>query len=186
MKDFAGFHLNGTQTEKNLQAALGGEALARSQYAFFAEQALAEGHESIADLYRRMETNELMHCKIWYQYLHGGIYPTMVNVQNAVQGEMMESQKMYPDFARVAREEGFEEIAEMFDSIGAIEHSHANVFLQALSTLTQRNAGITHVPDTMPKDEYRCMFCGATFEYAPEYCPVCDAMDAFELVNDFI
>ena len=98
--------LKGTRTEQNIKAALAGESIARNKYTYFAEQARKEGQSEIAELFERMAGNESIHAKIWYTNLHGPIQGNMQNLRNAATGEFEEWSNMYPEFARVAREEG--------------------------------------------------------------------------------
>ncbi len=178
----------GTQTEKNLRAALAGESIARNKYTFFADQARQEGKTEIVELFERMAQNETAHAKIWYQLLNGR-KSSDANLQEAAAGEYGEWRSMYPDFARQARKDGFEELAEMFQKVAAIEQEHECQFLMAYAKLfsTQQSASeqkkiqeeIRKKAKTS-KPGYRCAFCGAVFETRPDVCNVCQAIGAFE------
>lgn len=182
--------IKGTRTEQNLLAAFSGESMARNKYLFFAEKAQQEGHHEIAELFRKMAQNEAIHGKLLLQKLDG-LKDTSANLQTAIKGEYSEWNSMYPDFADVAREEGFEEIAELFESIGKIEQNHEFTFMQALVELTKANQMASHShlakelkqKRTVEVQGYRCTFCGAMFEEYHDVCSVCQAIGAFEPAN---
>lgn len=176
-------NIKGTQTEKNLWAAFSGESMARNKYLFFAEQARKEGNTEVADLFERMAQNEGIHGKMLFQRLNG-VKDSATNLQGAIAGEYGEWTSMYPDFAKKAREEGFEEIAMLFDNIAKIEKDHEFRFMTALSKLYAKDKTPS---EEAPKKErtvtatgYRCIFCGAIFEEHPDVCSVCEAIGSFE------
>ncbi len=180
--------LKGSRTEENLLAAFSGESMARNKYLFFAEKAEQEGHPEVAELFNKMAQNEGMHGKLLYQRLKG-IGSSAANLMEAMQGEYGEWTNMYPSFAKVAREEGFEEVAVLFDSIAKIERDHEFRFLSALSQLNGGKAApaASAAPTAEEKQTevvtvsgYRCMFCGATYEERPDVCGVCQAIGSFE------
>lgn len=186
-------NLKGTETEKNLKAALAGESMARNKYTYFATTARAEGHDDIADLYEKMADNEKEHAKVWFRMLNDGFGTTETNLIASAKGENGEWFEMYPSFAKTAREEGFEELAEMFERVAAIECSHEKRFMEEYMLL--KKGGKT--PTAAAKEEamakivaqkagYRCMFCGHeevnNGQEAPTVCPVCQAIGAFEAV----
>lgn len=176
----------GTQTEKNLQAAFSGESMARNKYTFFAEKARQEKQEEVAELFEKMSQNESIHGKLLYKLLHDGIGDTKANLTDAMNGEYGEWTSMYPDFAKTAREEGFTEVAELFDKIAAIEKDHELRFLKALAKLTSTGRDqevkkeVKDGPRMVTVEGYRCMFCGATYEKRPDVCNVCGAIGALE------
>ena len=179
-------NLKGTRTEQNLLAAFSGESMARNKYLFFAEKARQEGHQEIAELFEAMAQNEGVHGRLLLQQL-SGIGSSAANLQQAIQGEYGEWSSMYPSFAQVAREEGFEEIGTLFDQISKIEKDHEFRFLTAFSKLMSQNQAAPQAveqkkerPHTVTIHGYRCIFCGATFEKCPDVCPVCQAIGAFE------
>lgn len=183
--------LKGTRTEQNLLAAFQGESMARNKYLFFAEKARAENHPEIAEIFERLAKNEGMHGKLLYQNLFG-IKGTLDNLQNAAQGEYGEWSSMYPDFARVAREEGYDDIADLFEGVAKIEKNHEYQFMSTLAQLQsgQRAASseapapeVPKAPKTVQAEGYRCMFCGAIFEKRPDVCSVCHAIGSFEPVT---
>lgn len=176
--------LKNTKTEANLKASLTGESLARSKYAFYEEMARKEGQDTIAQLFRQMIQNETYHAKIWYTLLNGPIANSESNIMDAANGENSEWRSMYPDFAAVAREEGFEDIADLFEKVAAIEKNHEEAFLRALIRLkTSASAAAEQeaAPEAAnPQSGYRCMFCGAVRKEPLNVCDVCEAIGAFE------
>ena len=106
-------NLKGSRTEQNLQAAFSGESMARNKYLFFADKAHKEGHEDIAELFTGLAQNEGAHGRLLYEKLTG-IGTSAENLQTAIKGEYGEWSSMYPDFAKIAREEGFDDIAQLF------------------------------------------------------------------------
>ena len=128
--------LEGTQTEKNLQAAFAGESQAHTKYAYYASVAKKEGWTSFADLFLETSKNEDEHAELWFKYLHGGSVPdTATNITDAATGEHYENTEMYPEFAKVAREEGFPEIAAKFELVSAVEARHEKRYKQMLESL---------------------------------------------------
>ena len=114
--------LKGTKTEKNLMAAFAGESEARNKYTYYASKAKKDGYVQIAALFEETAANEKEHAKIWFKLLHdGAVGPTAENLEDAAQGENYEWTDMYPSFAKEAREEGFEQIAALFEAVAAIE-----------------------------------------------------------------
>ena len=174
--------LQGSQTEKNLKTALAGESLARNKYTFFAAKAKKEGHPEIAELFEKMAVNESTHAKLLYISLYGNIGDSLSNLKIAASGENDEWMTMYPDFAKIAREEGFPELASLFERIAEIEKDHEKRFLAAMLKLMQKNKQET-VAESQPVKTvagHRCMFCGASFAQRPDVCSVCGAIDSFE------
>lgn len=178
--------LKGTRTEQNLLAAFSGESMARNKYLFYADKARQEGHEDVAELFESMAKNEGIHGKLLYQRLKG-VGTSGENLQDAIQGEYGEWSSMYPNFAQIAREEGFPDVATLFEGISKIEKDHEFRFLTALTQLKASSASqvpdapkIPTPPRTVEVRGYRCQFCGATFEERPDVCPVCEAIGSFE------
>lgn len=174
--------LKGTKTEANLWAAFAGESQARTKYTFYASKAKKEGYEQIAKFFEETANNEKEHAKIWYKLLHGGsIGSTMENLQDAANGEHYEWTDMYANFAKVAREEGFERIAFLFEAVGKIEKEHEARYLTLLNNIKEDKV--------FKKDDkvvWQCRNCGYIHEgdKAPDKCPVCDHPQAyFELYN---
>lgn len=176
--------IKGTQTEKNMRAAFAGESQARNKYSFYEEQARKEGCEDVAKIFERMGKNEMMHARIWYKILNEGIGETSSNLQDAARGENGEWRSMYPNFAKKAREEGLDEIADMFERVAAIEEDHERTFLKALISMSKKSEPAEEIRERVKTFKqvpvYRCMFCGAVFEETLDVCPVCEAIGSFE------
>jgi rubrerythrin len=182
----------GSRTEQNLLAAFSGESMARNKYLFFAEKARQEQHPEVAELFEQMAQNEGIHGRLLYQRLKG-VGSSAANLQEAIQGEYGEWSSMYPSFAQIAREEGFEEVGMLFDQISKIEKDHEFRFLAALAKLNSSGGektaapavsapkpAVSAAPRTVTVQGYRCMFCGATYENRPDVCHVCQAIGSFE------
>ena len=117
--------LKGSKTEQNLMTAFAGESQARNKYSYYASQAKKDGYVQIAEIFEETAANEKEHAKLWFKLLHDGAVPkTEENLLDAANGENFEWTEMYAEFAKVAREEGFEEIAVLFEGVGAIEKEH--------------------------------------------------------------
>ena len=171
----------GTKTEKNLLTALNGESLARNRYTFYSEAARQKGLTEVADLFDRMGRNETAHASIWFKLLNDGIGDTASNIQDAANNENTEWRNMYPQFAETAADEGFEDIADMFRKVAAIEKDHEREFLMSLIGLTKKTRSQdAKEPEMIKVPAYRCMFCGAVYEDKKHICPVCQAQDSFE------
>ena len=164
-------NLKGTKTEVNLQAAFAGESQARNKYTYYASKAKKDGFEQIASLFLETAENEKEHAKIWYKLLNDGIDSTEKNLEAAAAGENYEWTDMYATFAREAREEGFEEIAALFEGVAAIEKAHEARFLALLKNLRE-GLVFSKDGDTI----WQCRNCGHIVigKQAPEVCPVCN------------
>lgn len=171
-----------SKTAENLRKALAGESIARNKYTYFAQAARANGHNDVADAFEQMAKNEMMHAKFWFEQLYGKPEDTAKCIAQAAQGEYGEWHDMYPDFARQAREEGFEELAVMFEKVADIERTHENRFLTLLAKQDTVSAAAKPQPK-QKKEGYRCQFCGAIFENRPDVCDTCGAIGAFEYVE---
>ncbi|RLA86933.1 MAG: rubrerythrin family protein [Deltaproteobacteria bacterium] len=180
--------LKGTQTEKNLLTAFAGESQARNRYSFFASQARKEGYEQIAAIFAETAENEKEHAKRLFKSLEGGevqiqasfpagvIGDTASNLEAAAKGENYEHTQMYPEFARVARKEGFPEIAAAFEAIAVAEREHERRYRALLENIRE---GKVFRKDRPVK--WRCRNCGYVHEgtEAPERCPSCDHPRAY-------
>lgn len=176
-------NVKGSQTEKNLMTAFSGESMARNKYTFFAEKAREESLEETAQLFEQMAKNESTHGKLLYNAVHGKIRSSLENLNEAMGGEYKEWTSMYPDFAKKAQEEGFDEIADLFKRIAAIEKDHEHQFLMALADLTiagQKQAPEEKAIHTVTVSGFRCMFCGAAYETRADVCSLCGAIGSFE------
>ena len=161
--------LKGTRTEQNLRAAFSGESEARNKYTYFASVAKKEGYNQIAAIFEETAGNEKEHAKMWFKLLKG-IGDTKANLVSAAGGENYEWTQMYPEFARVAREEGFDEIAGMFERVAEVEKEHEERYKKLLSNV---EGGKVFISDDVVL--WQCTNCGAIVigKEAPEVCPVC-------------
>ena len=169
--------LKGTKTEKNLTEAFAGESQARNKYTYFASKAKKDGYEQIAALFSETAENEKEHAKIWFKLLCGGeIAKTADNLKAAAAGERGEWTEMYKRMAAEAREEGFDDIAFLFDSVGKIEKEHEQRYLKLL-----KNIEDSSVFAKKEKSVWICRNCGhiADAESAPQLCPVCKHPQAY-------
>ena len=160
---------SGSQTEKNLEAAFAGESQARNKYTYFASVAKKQGFEQIADLFLKTADNEKEHAKMWFKELNG-IGDTAENLLAAAEGENYEWTDMYSEFAKVAREEGFEQIAALFEGVAAIEKEHEERYRRLITNIEQ-GVVFSKDGDTI----WQCRNCGhiCIGKEAPEVCPVC-------------
>jgi len=164
-------NLKGTKTEKNLMEAFAGESQARNKYTYFASKAKKDGYVQIASLFEETANNEKEHAKIWFKLLCGGELPTTTeNLKAAAAGENEEWTEMYKRMAQDAREEGFNDIAVLFDSVGAIEKEHEERYLKLLKNIED---GLVFARSE--KSVWVCRNCGHIVdnENAPVMCPVC-------------
>ena len=161
--------LKGSKTEKNLETAFAGESQARNKYTYFASVAKKEGYEQIAAIFEETALNEKEHAKMWFKYL-GGIGTTEQNLAAAASGENYEYSDMYKEFARIAEEEGFKEIAYKFRAVGEIEHHHEERYLALLDNLKMQK-----VFEKSEEKMWKCRNCGHLVigKEAPQVCPVC-------------
>jgi len=172
--------LKGTKTEKNLWEAFAGESQARSKYTFFASVAKKEGYEQIVEIFLETAENEKEHAKLHLKKL-AGIGNTVENLKDAAGGENSEWVNMYPKMAKEAREEGFEDIAKLFEGIAEIEKHHEERFIALLKNIKE---GSVFKKDG--KVYWKCRNCGYIHEadLAPDMCPVCAHPQAyFEMMN---
>lgn len=173
-EDFVSFvtkELAGTKTEKNLQDAYCGESKARNNYTFFAQQARKEGYEQIAGIFEETANNEREHGKIWLKLLNGGKLPdTIKNLGTAASTENYEWEDMYARFAKEAKEEGFDKIACLFETIRGIERMHMTRYMKLIEDIKNET-----VFQREEKTMWECANCGYTFEgeKSPEMCPFC-------------
>jgi len=186
--------LKGTQTEKNLLTAFAGESQARNRYTYFASQAKKEGYVQISDIFTETANQEKEHAKRFFKFLEGGeveiaaafpagvIGTTLENLKAAAAGEHYEHTEMYPAFAKVAREEGFDAIAEVFEAISVAEKQHEKRYDDLAANI---EAGKVFLKDETVT--WRCRNCGYLHEgeEAPELCPACAHPQAhFELLGE--
>ncbi|TLG77313.1 rubrerythrin [Culicoidibacter larvae] len=170
--------LQGSKTEKNLLAAFAGEAQAHTKYEFFASQAKKDGYEQIAAIFDETSHNEKEHAKMWFKLLHDGSMPdTQANLQDCIDGEHYEHTDMYVEFARVAREEGFNDIARLFDGVAAVEKTHEDRYLKLLKQVEDDLVFKSTDGETV----WVCRNCGHVHvgPTAPAVCPVCSHPRAY-------
>ncbi|OJV63267.1 MAG: rubrerythrin family protein [Clostridiales bacterium 38-18] len=183
--------IKGTETEKNLLKAFAGESQARNRYQMFAKQAEKEGYRQIADFFMETADNERVHAARFFSFLEGGdleitaMYPagkvgtTLENLQAAAMGEHEEWEILYPEFARIAREEGFPKVAAAFEFIAKAEVEHENRYNKLAQNIMDGKV--------FKKDEvvrWKCNKCGYVHEgtEAPAVCPTClHPQEHFEL-----
>ena len=165
----------GTQTEKNLMAAICGESEARNKYPFFASKAKKEGFEQIAALFLKTADNEKEHAKLWVKELNQ-IGTTAENLLAAAEGENYEWTDMYEGFAKTAEEEGFPELARKFRLVAAVEKHHEERYRKLL-----QNVETMQVFEKSEVKIWECRNCGhiVVGTKAPEVCPTCDHPKAY-------
>lgn len=169
-------NLKGTKTEANLMAAFAGESQATNKYTYYASKAKKEGYEQIAQLFLETAHNEREHAKIWFKLLNNGIGDTMANLEDAAAGENYEWTDMYKNFAQVAREEGFEHIAKLFDGVAEIEKHHEERYRKLIENI-KNDTVFSKDGDVV----WKCNNCGHlhTGKEAPKVCPVCAHSQAY-------
>ncbi len=161
--------LKGSKTEQNLLTAFAGESQARNKYTYFASKAKKDGFEQIAAIFEETALNEKEHAKMWFKLL-SGIGTTAENLKAAAEGEHYEWTEMYPTFAKEAREEGFENIAKMFEGVAAIEKHHEERYKKLLANV-EGDLVFSKDGDCI----WQCRNCGhiCVGKKAPDVCPVC-------------
>ncbi len=169
-------NLKGTKTEQNLKSAFAGESQASMKYSYYASRAKKEGYEKIAEIFSEAAHNEHEHAKIWFKLLNNGIPSTLENLKDSASGENFEWTSMYADFAKEARDEGFDDIAELFEGVAKIEKSHESRYNSVIGCLNS---------DKVFKSDGECAWicrnCGHIHfgKAAPDVCPICSHPKAF-------
>ena len=174
-------NLEGTKTQKNLETAFAGESQARNKYTYFASQARKDGYNQIADIFEETAANEKEHAKMWFKLL-GGIGTTAENLKAAAAGENYEWTEMYAQFAKEAKEEGFDRIAYLFDAVAKIEKAHEERYLKLLENV-EGGLVFSRDGDMM----WQCANCGHIVfgKNAPAKCPVCEHPQSyFQLLSE--
>ena len=167
----------GTKTEENLMKAFAGECQAVVSYGFYAKKARKDGYQQMAAIFEETANNEREHASMWYKELHGGaVGDTPTNLELAAEGENYEWTDMYVEFAKVAREEWFEELAKKFEGVGAIEKTHEERYRKLLSNINEHKV-FSRDGDAI----WVCRNCGHVVigKDAPEVCPVCSHPQAY-------
>ncbi len=173
--------LKGSKTEVNLMAAFSGESQARNKYSYFASKAKKEGYEQIAEIFSLTADNEKEHAKLWFKFLHGGeIASTAENLLAAAEGEKYEWTLMYADFAKEAKEEGFDKISYLFEEVAKIEKEHEERYRAFLDNLNNKKI--------FNKEEevvWICRNCGYVYngKDALKVCPVCNHPESYMQVK---
>ena len=173
--------LKGSRTEANLMTAFAGESQARNKYTYYASKAKKDGYVQIAQLFEETANNEKEHAKIWFKLLHdGGVPSTVENLKDAAAGENYEWTEMYAEFAVVAKEEGFNDIAALFEMVAKIEKDHEERYKKLLANI-EGGLVFSRDGDMM----WICSNCGHVHfgKEAPELCPVCAHPKAYFMVK---
>lgn len=162
--------LKGTKTEANLWEAFAGESKARNKYTYYASKAKKDGYEQIAAFFEETAAQEKEHAKLWFKLIHG-IGCTKENLLDGINGEHEEWVDMYPRMAKEAREEGFDEIADIMEGVAAVEKAHEERYLKLLKNVEDKL-----VFSRDGECIWQCRNCGHLHigKEAPEVCPVCD------------
>lgn len=177
-----GKSIKGSRTEKNLLAAFAGESQARTRYTYFASAARKEGFEQIANIYLETAENEKEHAKVFFKHLEGGdveisaSYPagviadTKSNLEAAAAGEQLEWTTIYSDFAKIAADEGYAEVARSFEQVAKVEKFHESRYRKLIQNITNSEVFKKKTPV-----KWHCINCGYVFEgtEAPKECPAC-------------
>lgn len=173
-------NLKGTKTEANLLAAFAGESQAHTKYQYYASKAKKDGYVQIGKLFEETAMNEKEHAKIWFKLLHDGMPETTVNLKDAADGENYEWTDMYAQFAKEAKEEGFDHIAFLFESVGKIEKEHEDRYRKLLANI-EGDLVFSRDGDTV----WECSNCGhiVVGQKAPEVCPVCAHPKSYFMVR---
>ena len=168
--------LKGSKTEANLMTAFAGESQARNKYTYYASKAKKDGYVQIAAIFEETANNEKEHAKMWFKPLHGGIGDTVDNLKDAAAGENYEWTDMYAGFAKTAREEGFDHIADLFEGVAKIEKEHEERYLKLVKNL-EEGLVFSRDGDVI----WQCANCGHIVigKKAPEVCPVCAHPQAY-------
>ena len=180
--------IKGTKTEQNLLKAFAGESQARNRYTYFASVAKKEGLEQIGNIFTETAENEKEHAKVFFKHLEGGdveitaVYPagiikdTKTNLEAAAAGENLEWTTLYADFAKVAKDEGFADIARSFEQVSKVEKFHESRYRKLINNLA--NAEVFKKKASV---KWHCTNCGYVFEGAepPKECPACKHPQAF-------
>lgn len=183
-----GKSIKGTRTEKDLLASFAGESQARNRYTYFASRAKKEGFEQIANIFTETAANEKEHAEVFFKYLEGGdveitaSYPagmiedTKSNLEAAAAGENMEWTTIYSDFSKIAKDEGFSQIARSFDEIAKVEKFHESRYRKLIQNIA--NGEVFKKKDRV---KWHCSNCGYIFEgtEAPKECPACKHPQAY-------
>jgi Rubrerythrin len=170
----------GTKTEQNLRTAFSGESEARNKYTYFASVAKKEGYEQIAAIFLKTAENEKEHAKLWFKELKG-IGNTLDNLESAARGENYEWTDMYAEFAKMAEEEGFHDLAKKFRLVAAIEKHHEERYRALI-----QNIEMAKVFEKSEVKVWECRNCGHIMvgTKAPEVCPTCNHPQSYFEIHE--
>lgn len=176
--------LKGSRTEENLKAAFAGEAMAFTKYLYYASKAKKDGYVQISNYFEETAGNEKEHAKLWFKALHDGMPDTPENLKDAIAGEYYEWTDMYKEFAEIAEEEGFHDIAAQMRGVADIESHHEDRYRDLLENIEKGRVFLNE-----EKTVWLCLNCGhiEEGEEAPEVCPVCDHPQSYfkRVVRDY-
>ena len=166
----------GSRTEANLMAAFAGESQAHTKYQYYASKAKKDGYQQIAAIFEETAANEKEHAKIWFKLLHDGMPSTLANLEDAASGENFEWTDMYDGFAKQAREEGFDDIAALFEGVAKIEKEHEERYRKLIANI-EGGLVFSKENDVI----WQCSNCGHIVigKKAPDVCPVCAHPQAY-------
>ena len=170
----------GTKTEQNLMTAFAGESQARNKYTYYASKAKKDGYVQISKIFEETANNEKEHAKIWFKLLHDGMPDTMTNLIDAAEGENYEWTDMYATFAKEAKEEGFDDVAALFEMVAKIEKEHEDRYRKLISNI---EGGLVFSRDG--DMIWECSNCGHinVGKKAPEVCPVCAHPQSYFMIR---
>lgn len=169
-------NIKGSRTEANLMAAFAGEAQAATKYGYYASKAYKDGYNQMGAIFDETAANEREHAKLWFKLLHNGMPDTRINLEDAAAGENFEWSDMYANFSRVAREEGYNYIADLFDGVANVEKEHETRYRKLIANI-ENGLVFSRDGDML----WQCMNCGHIHigKKAPELCPVCAHPQAY-------
>lgn len=176
--------LKSSKTEENLKEAFIGESKARNKYTYYSSKAKKEGYENIAKIFEDTANNEKEHAKIWFKLLNGGeVSDTLTNLKEASEGEKYEWTTMYKNFAKTARDEGFNNIAHLFDAVATVEKFHDERYERLIEAIENNLIFESKEPVV-----WECKNCGFHIlsKNAPEKCPLCNHPKAYFFNRDEI
>ena len=173
-------NLKGTKTEQNLMTAFAGESQARNKYTYYASKAKKDGYVQISKIFEETANNEKEHAKIWFKLLHDGMPDTMTNLIDAAEGENYEWTDMYATFAKEAKEEGFDDVAALFEMVAKIEKEHEDRYRKLIANI-EGGLVFSREGDMI----WECSNCGHIHigKGAPEVCPVCAHPQSYFMIR---
>ena len=172
--------LKGSKTEQNLMNAFAGESMARNKYSYYASKAKSEGFVQIGQVFEETAANEKEHAKLWFKLLHDGVPDTLTNLEDAANGENFEWTEMYKNYAKVARDEGFEDIAVQFELTAAVEKHHEERYRALHENVKNGKVFVKAAPVT-----WICLNCGHEYKGkdALKMCALCHHPQSYKAVK---